>query len=172
MLELRNSRSRYAVLLAVSLAFVVLGAFLALQVGANAERRTAGWASVVFFGACAAVFVVELGRGGARLVLSDEGILDHTMKLGLIPWSDIADARLSGITGVTFLVLEMRDPEEWWSRLPEESRRFRGLQRGMGLGDLGLKVNDLTASPQEILAEVYRHIRLTASNPSLHHSAP
>ena len=70
----------WAVMTVGSLCFVAGGAFIV----ATGDNAIAGWGSIVFFGGCALVGAVQLLDRRPRLVIDDRGVLDRTLKIGVI----------------------------------------------------------------------------------------
>jgi len=76
-------------LLIASLAFVASGVFLLLR----SPDKWVGWMSIIFFGACALVFVWQLLDARPRLIIDDSGVFDRSLGVGVIPWSQIVGMR-------------------------------------------------------------------------------
>ncbi|MCB1100033.1 MAG: PH domain-containing protein [Verrucomicrobiae bacterium] len=73
----------------------------------------AGWLSIIFFGGCALVAIAQIIDSRPRLIIDDEGILDRTLRVGRIPWSEIQGAYIRTISGNDFICLEVRCPEQY-----------------------------------------------------------
>ena len=141
-----NSRWRYLVLLCVSLGFVAGGVFILLQ----DQGAWVGWGSVVFFGACSVVFVWQLVDSRPRLIINDDGILDRTLGVGSIPWSEIQGAFIRSIDGNDFICLEVRDPERYRLRLSPVRRAMASANRALGFTDLSVNLSGLRVNTQEL----------------------
>jgi hypothetical protein len=125
---LKNSRWQYLLLLLASLGFVAGG----VSILAMGKSSLAGWAGIVFFGAWALVFT-RLVDARPRLIIS--GILDRTLGVGIIPWSDIEGAYHRSISGNHFICLILRDPETYRQRLSPLRRTVASANRALGFTD-------------------------------------
>ena len=91
-ITLRTSLRMNLLLLAGSLLFIAAGVWLL------GERPLIGWASIVFFGLCAVVFVLQLLPNAAYLQITDEGIIYCALfRRHFIPWGDMADFGVTSI---------------------------------------------------------------------------
>jgi hypothetical protein len=81
----RSSYLRWVLMLIGALGFVAGGVFI-LKIGDNG---LAAWGGIVFFGACALMAIVQILDRRPRLVIDERGILDRTLKVGVIEWHDI-----------------------------------------------------------------------------------
>lgn len=148
-LVIRSSRGKLLLLLLAALAFVAGGLFI-LAHGRPGEAWV-GWAGIVFFGACAAVFVRQLLDARPRLVIDDIGILDRTLGVGLIPWQDIAGAYLRSLQGNHFICLELRDPAPWLAKLSAVQRAMTAANEALGFTPLSLNLAGVAADPRQVL---------------------
>ena len=161
-LRIDGSRSRYALLLAAALAFVVFAALMLSSgtrpavVPGTAFERFVGWAGVAFFGACALVLARQLFDPRPRIVIDDAGVFDRTRGVGVIPWDEIRDAQLRHIGGQPFIRLELRDEEAWLARLRPMHRRLAAANRTLGFGALNLNLSATRADPAHVLHLVRR----------------
>lgn len=108
-LVISNSRWKYLLFLLVSLGFVAGGIFI-LRIPNSTIDRWTGWATILFFGAGAALFIRQLFDARPRLTINEQGIDDRTLGVGLIPWSEITNAYVKSIKGNDFVCLILRDP--------------------------------------------------------------
>ena len=99
-----------------------------------------GWVGAAFFGACAAVIVRELARPGPRLSLSDDGLYDRTLGVGVIAWTDILDAWPVATAGVPFVGLDLRAPDLYLDRLSPARRLAARLNRAAGHAPLSVNL--------------------------------
>jgi len=129
----RSSRANWAIRLLGSLAFVALGALMLRHDDAPA---VVAWSSIVFFGGCALVTGREVLDRRPRIVVDDRGVLDRTLRVGVIEWPDIEGLYLQG----DFVCLELRDPAKYTSRLSPLFRRLAGLNRSLDFPELSLNL--------------------------------
>jgi hypothetical protein len=159
-IELRLSPWRSAFLLVACVAFVAIGWLMAHDPSPDhARNRFWGWASVLFFGFLFPFAVRELFRQGPRLIVSDAGIDDRALGLGLIPWSEIAGFELREMNREKFLMLHMHDQDAWEARRPAAKRWAFALNRAIGFQGIPITVSGLTMSAEEIVRQVQRRAR-------------
>lgn len=151
-----NARGRYAWLLLLSSAFVALGAAIVLHTP-GLEAYLIGGASIVFFGAGAVLFALQLIDRRPRLILDDEGLYDRTLGVGTIPWRDIAGARLLSMRGHTFVCLQLRNPEVWLDKLAPRQRRLVALNQRLGFAALNVNLSGVAADPLAVLQRVLKY---------------
>jgi hypothetical protein len=149
-LVITNSRWRYQLLLLVSLCFVGSGVFILRGAKTTAESWT-GWIDVLFFGACAAVFVWQLFERRPRLKIDEHGINDRTLGVGLIPWSEITDAYVKSIQSNDFICLTVRDPNRWIGKLSPVGRAMLKANQALGFTELNINLSGTNARTREIL---------------------
>jgi hypothetical protein len=161
-LRIDGSRSRYALLLAAALAFVVVAALIlspgtrpAASLGTPLETFV-GWAGIAFFGACALVLARQLSDPRPRIVIDDAGVFDRTLGVGVIPWDEIGDAQLRYIGGHPFISLQLRNEEAWLVKLRPMHRRLAAANRALGFGALNLNLSATRADPAQVLHLVRR----------------
>jgi hypothetical protein len=93
------------------------------------EAKETPWmAGAVFVlwmaGICWALWMWAVSK--PRLNIGEEGVLDTTLKLGTIPWSEIVNATFNHWHGQRVICLEVRATETWRQRmkLSKERRIF------------------------------------------------
>ena len=151
-ISIRPSRLRSGVLLLAALVFVGFGILFVVT-----ERgRVVGWLTILFFGAGIPLFARQLLDSRPRLVIDEQGILDRTLKVGVIPWTEITGARLETITGNTFVCLEVRDPAIFTRQFGAVRRALTSGNRALGFADLNLNLSGLPVRGEEVLALIRR----------------
>ena len=150
------ARLRHALLLVVACGFVAAGVFL--LVAGDDEARWVGIAGIVFFGACALVFLWQLFDRRPRLIIDDIGVFDRTLRVGRIPWDDIEDASLASIQGQAFICLSLRDEAQWVAKLPPLQRRLVGANRALGFSGLNLNLSGVDVDPSAVLALILTEV--------------
>lgn len=147
-----NSRWRYALLTLGGLGFVAMGGWVILETG----NWAIGWASILFFGACSAVGVWQLFDTRPRLQITDEGILDRTLGVGLIPWVDITGAYVQAINRQYFICLHLRDEQAYLSRLSPLKRKLAGANTALGFTPLSVNLSGVNVSPEQLLEYILK----------------
>jgi hypothetical protein len=163
-LAVRRPRTRLALLLIGSLAFVAMGIGLAVSGG----PPIVAWSTVVVFGAAAAFFVQQLLEWRPRLVIDERGI--HDRAIGHIPWEDVLGATVRHArssptaTGDPVLCLELKDPARYVARLTPLGRRMAALHRDLGVSDVTVDLSGTGWDPvrlEELLARELARARPT-----------
>ena len=130
-------------------------------------RSAAGWFGIVgvlFFGIAAVVGLWQGTRRGPRLTLNDEGVLDRTLKVGVIAWSDIVGVEPYGVAGQPFVGLRLRDPSKYLERTSGMGRLLAWLNSGSGF-PLSLNLVGLDADPSRVLDLIIAGCIRPASSP-------
>ena len=142
-----NARLPWALFLPLA-GVTELGGVLLLLSG-----RSIGWAAIL---APLIGFLAMRGPVRPRFEFSDEGVIfRRSGKSPLLPWDEIADVALVKASGRMVLAYRLKPGVTVMKRHPGA-----GFLRAKGLDyDGGYFVDQMTASPQEILATFQRHIR-------------
>lgn len=125
-----------------------------------------GGASVLFFGFCAGVALWQIFQNRPRLVVSDAGLLDRTLGVGLIRWDDVEDAYVAHINPQPFICLRLRNPEAYLSGPHPARRSLSRASVAMGFTDLSLNLSGRHgADPEALEALIHSqiHTRQSAS---------
>jgi hypothetical protein len=161
---LRPARPRAVFNLIVSLLFVASGIFVLLSGRPNSTFM--GWMCILFFGACAAIFVRQNLDARPRLVLDDQGILDRTLKIGVIRWEDVLGAEVVGASpGHAFLALRLRDATRYTARLGPVHRRLAELNESIGYAQLNVNLVSLDVDPYTLAALIVREAEVRRGRP-------
>ena len=153
---LKSSRLKYVALLIVACGFVAGGVFILLtgKVGA----AWIGWMNIAVFGACIPVFVWQIIDSRPRLTIDAKGILDRTLGVGLIPWSEITGAYLRSVQGNYFVCLELRNPEPWLGRLSPIKRALTSANKALGFTALNLNLIGVAVDPVQVLELILKTV--------------
>lgn len=143
-----SSRTKYAWYLLMSLAFVLGGALI---VRGRDSDAWVGWLCMVFFGSCAMIFVWQLIDSRPRLVIDDKGVMDRTLGLGVIPWSEMEGAYLKSIHGQDFVCLELRNTDRWLERLSPLKRKLTSANVALGFAPINLNLSGVSADAGQVL---------------------
>lgn len=154
--EVFVARGRNILLLLVACAFVAAGVFLLIQ--GDPDARWIAIACILFFGACAAVFVRMIVDARPRLVFDDVGVFDRTLGVGRIPWDEILAADWVSLNGNHFICLLLRDEAHWLAKLSPLQRRLAWANRGLGFGSINLNLSGLAVDPAVVFSLVQAEI--------------
>lgn len=158
-----NSRWRYALLTLGGLVFVVMGVWMIIADG----KWGVGLLAIIFFGMCAAVGAWQFFDTRPRLQITDEGILDRTLGVGLIPWTDIAHAYVRGINHEYFICLHLHNEEEYVSRLPPLKRKLASANAALGFTMLSVNLSGVAINPEQLLEYILKQSAAQVQTPDL-----
>src|SRR5687767_8971596 len=114
-IEFKRSRAKNFLLLLLSVAFVLLGVFMA-RTSESGFDAAVGWVCAAFFGLTTLAGIRNLVRGGVAFVFDRSGIMDTSRGI-LIPWSEIEDIVVISVKGTRMLGVSFRNPEQFLSRV-------------------------------------------------------
>jgi hypothetical protein len=155
-LVIRPSRAKYIRHLIVALVFVAIG--IAMSIGGAIHERLFAAIDILFFGACAIAFVRQIVDTKPRVIITDVGLLDRTLGVGIIPWDAIDDAHLSSIYGNAFIGLVMRDPGPWLSLVSTTKQKLASANEALGFQPININLSGTACDPVVVLATIRAHI--------------
>jgi len=145
-ITIASSRGHWVFYLCIASLFVGIGVLLLVV----HRSPVAAWANIIFFGVAGIFFATQVFARQPRIVIDDLGILDRTLKVGVIEWRDIRDARLTWRRGRPLICLDLVDSTKYTSRLSPMLQRLVALNRKLGLTDLSLNLAGTKAEPERI----------------------
>jgi len=148
----RTSRVKLLGLLALTCVMVGVSYFCTTP--RDEVARAFGWIGVVFFGLGFIAIPIMFFRAGPQVVLSEDGIEDRRLKLGLIPWGDIRALSIGSVNSVKFLCIQLVDPQKVLSRLPRWKRAMTATNEAMGFPPLTIGFSGLSPGIEEVWAYV------------------
>ncbi len=83
---IKNSRWKNVMLLIGCLGFVIAGIWMVYS------GKVFGWLAIVFFGSGIPISIWQIADSRPRLIIDQYGILDRTLGVGRIAWTDIQAA--------------------------------------------------------------------------------
>lgn len=152
-----NSRKRHAMLTLGGLAFVAMGVYMIVTKG----NWGLGLVTIFFFGTGVIVGARQFFDTRPRLQLTDEGILDRTLGVGLIPWTAITDAYVRSINQESFICLQLRDEQAYTSRLSPLKRRLAGANAALGFTPLSINLSGVDLNPEQLLEYILKQSAAT-----------
>lgn len=127
-IQIPLSKQKITFLLLGALLFVVLGAWLVLQPEKFAHGpgsllgrptvRVVGIAGILFFGICAVYAFRKLLDNKPGLIIDETGLTDNSggVSAGHILWTDISDLSVISIQKQQFILLRVRNPQDYIDR--------------------------------------------------------
>jgi len=143
-----QSRTKWLVFLVAALSMVGGGVLLVLV--DKGVGRMVGWMNILFFGGCALIFARQLADRRPRIEITDRGIEDRTLKVGVIDWADIQGVQLRRYFGNPLIGIELRDPGKYTNRLSPVLQRMVALNDKLGFPPLSLNLAGTSVDPEQI----------------------
>jgi len=143
---IQASRRKWVAFLIGAVCFVAGGVLIV----AHGVGALVGWMNILFFGGCALIFAFNVFDRRPRIVIDDDGILDRTLKVGLIEWADIRSVHLKHSQGQPFLCLDLRDSTKYTERLSPILRRMVALNHLLGFTDLSLNLIGADVAAEQV----------------------
>gem|GEM_PF-88308 len=175
-IEIPLSKRKIIVALFISLLFEALGLWLVIARPSSSNPilgnpiliAVVGLAAIVFFGMGIIVLLRKLKDKRPGLIISNEGILDNAsgVAAGVIPWSDIQEIKLAHVMSQKFLMLIVKDPQQYIQRETNAIKRkgmelnYKNYGSPISISAAALKIN--FNELQALLVEKWeRHINHT-----------
>jgi hypothetical protein len=150
-LIIKNSRWKLVLLLIACIGFVAAGIWMVI------EGEWFGWFSILFFGSGIPIFIWQIADSRPRLIMDARGVLDRTLGVGYIAWSDIQAAYVRSISGNDFICLELKNPEKYARKLSKVKRAMSAANRNLGFTDFNLNLSGIDARTDEIFELVIKY---------------
>jgi len=107
--------------------------------------------------------VRQLSDRGPCVVITDQGINDKRLRLGMIRWSDVKNVRMQGVGGAYFISLELSNSEQYLSRLSPFTRISNQVWRLYNVSPIHIKVAYMDVSPEEMFEMIMSEVELNRS---------
>ncbi|KMN83674.1 hypothetical protein VK98_01625 [Chromobacterium sp. LK11] len=161
-IRIEFSGGKALLLVGSGLAFVAIGYFVwtGPDTGVSLiQRYGAGGAAMLFFGGCCLLGLRQWLQNPPALVFNALGLWDHSSQIavGLIPWADIVGWEVSAVRGQKFLIVKVRTPETYLSKLGPVARLFSRFNFMCYGSPIAISSSALQASLDEVLALVERY---------------
>ena len=156
-IEIQLSKIKLLLMLVGSLTFVALGLWLVItRPTAHHFHRynsttmlIAGYASIIFFGLCALMFIRKLPDNRPGLIIDDLGLSDNSSGVagGQILWADILNISVLKIQRQRLIMLQVKNPEEYINRQTSAFKRkmmemnFKMFGSPLSITSNGLKIS-------------------------------
>ena len=147
-----NSRWRYALLTLGGLVFVAIGVWMIVADG----KWGLGLLEIAFFGLCAAVGAWQFFDSRPRLRISNEGITDRTLGVGLIKWTDIEDAYLRYVNNEAFVCLVLRNGAPYMAQLSPLKKRLAAANQALGFTPISINLGGVAINPDQVLEYILK----------------
>jgi len=151
---LRTSRGEYGVYFLGTAGFAATGALLIV----TGKQPVAGWFLLLFFGPGAVLLLLRLFDRRPQLIVDVQGVFDRNLGAGWISWLDIEATWRVSVFDHELLVLELRDPDRYLSRLSRWRRMVDRWNRRRGFPRPALCLSGLTMSPDQVAQVIASHL--------------
>ena len=155
-LIIKNSRWKYMLLLIGCIGFVAAGIWMVIA------GNSFGWLAILFFGSGIPISIWQIADARPRLVIDEHGVLDRTLGVGRIAWSDIEAAYVRSISGNDFICLELKNAEEYARKLSKVKRAMAKANRSLGFTDFNLNLSGVDARTAEVFELVMKYCQMAA----------
>lgn len=132
-IEIPLSKKKMTLTLLCSIIFVGIGLWFLINppqinnpvFGNPTVIFIAGLASVVFFGLVTVIVLRKLSDKKAGLIINRQGIIDNSsgVSIGLVLWADIEEIKISQVMDQKFLMLIVRNPQEYLDKATNPLKR-------------------------------------------------
>lgn len=134
---LKPSLFKTAFLLIISLLFVYLGFYI------MEKNNITAWFSIVFFGLCAIVFIIQLLPNASYLKLNNQGFeIKSLFKSNFTKWSDVEKFRSGYAGGRKMVMFNYTQTHKKYKLGKKMSKFVSGNEAGLP-DSYGMKVKDL-----------------------------
>ena len=158
-LIIKNSPWKYVPLLIGCLGFVAVGIWLVVH------GKASGWVPIMFFGSGIPVCIWQIADARPRLIIDERGVVDRTLGVGRIAWSDIEAAYVRSINGNDFICLELRNAEKYSQKLSKVKRAMAAANRSLGFTDFNLNLSGVDANTAEVFELLMKYCQVAAEGP-------
>ncbi len=114
---------------------------------------------MVFFGLGAAVLLCQTIDLRPRLLFDQDGVLDRTLGVGRILWSDINGAYVLSVHGNDFVCLQVNDPSVYLAKLSPIRRKLVKANLALGFTELNLNLAGLKVDTEEVFRIILQRIQ-------------
>jgi hypothetical protein len=151
-LVLRTSRRTIILMVLICAAFALLGAWL--RTSGDPGTRAVGWVMLVLFGVAGALGAWSMLARRVKLIIDSRGIELLRSDVGCILWEDIVGITTGSIASEKFVILALRYPDKYLSRLSRTGRFLARACKGMGFGDYPVPASGLDMPLEEVYWEI------------------
>ncbi|MGF9761120.1 STM3941 family protein [Microvirga sp. 0TCS3.31] len=141
-------RSRAKAMASVLGCALFIVASLAIVAQGSAVTLLVGTAGIVTFAGFGTAWIVLLLRAGPGLVVDDTGFDDRSSAtaVGRVQWADVTSVSRQVMFGVSFVVVDVRDPDTYLARLGPVARPAAAANRRLTgspvtVTSVGLKIS-------------------------------
>jgi hypothetical protein len=174
-IEIPLSKSKIIMMLIGATAFVAIGLWFVIAPpeiknsywGNPTKMAIVGYASILFFGLCAAFFIRKLPDTKPGLIIDSIGLIDNSgaLSVGQILWADIVNISVLEMHKQKLLMLEVKNPQEYIDRQNGLLKR-KGMELNYKMygTPISITANGLKMPFQELFTLVSEKFQQTRTN--------
>lgn len=155
-LVVRLARWRFILLALLMLPFALLGLFLVAD--DDAAARFMGLVFLALFGGLMVFALVKVIQHKPVLILSDAGIEDLRLKLGVIPWGEVVRAYELPYLWHKNVQLQVRNPEQFRRNQPALVRNIGELNAAFGWAPFVLVTANTDTPAKQVVDYIYQQL--------------
>ena len=129
---------------------MIAASYVSTQIGS----RFIGWFGVALFGLCLVGILSQLLRHGPTVVIDDLGVFDRRLRIGRIPWEEIASVSVAQVRRQRLISLWLRNEEQYLPQGSAVIRRLAASSRAMGVSPFSMSFMGLTPGLDEAYARL------------------
>ncbi|MEL6717827.1 MAG: STM3941 family protein [Bacteroidota bacterium] len=116
--EIPISKNKLALRILVSFLFLGVGVWLTFSELNITLLRIIGILVIIFFGAVLVFMILKFFDDRMGLILNKNGLIDNSSgtSMGLIRWNDIIEVKMEQVKSTKFLLIFIKNPEEYIGR--------------------------------------------------------
>lgn len=174
-IEIPLNKSKIVLMLVGSIALVGVGLWFVISPptirnsywGDPTKLAIVGYASIVFFGFLAFIFLRKLPDQKPGLIIDETGLTDNSggLSAGTIPWADIEDISVLEIHKNKMIMIYVKDPQEYINRQSNVIKRKLMHMNNNSYGTpISITTNGLKTSFDDLFGLLIRKFEETRSN--------
>jgi len=145
--------------------FVVIGLWLYLESGTKFSftpffARTIAVFAIIIFGILGFLAGQKIASRKPGFVITREGFIDHTYKMGLIKWTDIKEFKSNWLIGTKFLLVFVENPEEYLKNASITYQIFLKLYKWIYGTPISVSAGSLTCSYEDLHETLIKHYEI------------
>ena len=146
-IKLYKSRWKGIKLIALTLPFVIIGFWMISKEQNGTFDYIMAWICVSFFGIGILIGIFNLLENSARIIINENGILDRTLKQGIIKWEQIIEAYPLDIQNQKFIAIVVDETFEFKKR---QYKWAENLNKLVGAQKLNLNLSQIEINENKL----------------------
>lgn len=146
-IKLYKSRWKGIKLIALTLPFVIIGFWMISKEQNGTFDYIMAWICVSFFGIGILIGIFNLLDNSARIIINENGILDRTLKQGIIKWEQIIEAYPLDIQNQKFIAIVVDETFEFKKR---QYKWAENLNKLVGAQKLNLNLSQIEINENKL----------------------